>query len=71
MIKLTRLNGETFQLNALYIEQIQSCPDATLTTTTGKKLVVKEDEEEIKSRITKFYQEIGLAGRWKEVGDKK
>ncbi|MFG6118260.1 MULTISPECIES: flagellar FlbD family protein [Thalassobacillus] len=71
MITLTRLNGETFQLNALYIEQIQSCPDATITTTTGKKLVVREEEQIIVARMKRFYQDIGLTGQWKGAGDQE
>ncbi|GGC90322.1 hypothetical protein GCM10007216_21370 [Thalassobacillus devorans] len=71
MITLTRLNGETFQLNALYIEQIQSCPDATITTTTGKKLVVREEEQLIVARMKRFYQDIGFTGQWKGAGDQE
>ncbi|MBB5172070.1 flagellar FlbD family protein [Texcoconibacillus texcoconensis] len=61
MIELTRLNGQTFTLNALYIEQIQSFPDTTLTLTNGKKLVVREEEEEVSQRLLQFYQQVGLA----------
>ncbi|KZE65877.1 hypothetical protein AWM68_05725 [Fictibacillus phosphorivorans] len=60
MISLTQLNGSTFTLNAIYIEQVQSFPDTTITLTTGKKFVVKESEEEVAQRITAFYRGITL-----------
>ncbi|MBA2174105.1 flagellar FlbD family protein [Halobacillus locisalis] len=60
MISLTRLNGDTFTFNAIYIEQLQSNPDTTITTTQGRKFVVKEPEELVIRRIKKFYKEIGL-----------
>lgn len=62
MITLTRLNGDTFTLNAIYIEQVQSFPDTTLTLHNGKKLVVKETHEEVLSLIIQFYKQIGLMG---------
>lgn len=62
MIELERLNGETFMLNALMIEQIQSHPDTTITLYNGKKLVVKTSEEDVVKKITSYYQKIGLAG---------
>ncbi|HLR74700.1 MAG TPA: flagellar FlbD family protein [Virgibacillus sp.] len=67
MVQLTRLNGETFFLNALMIEQIQSYPDTTITLINGKKLVVKDKETDVVRRITKYYQTIGLLGC--KVGD--
>ncbi|MBH0229279.1 flagellar FlbD family protein [Halobacillus yeomjeoni] len=60
MISLTRLNGEAFTFNALYIEQIQSNPDTTITTTQGRKFVVREEEELVIKRIRQFYREVGL-----------
>lgn len=60
MIILTRLNDQKFTLNALYIEQIQSFPDTTITLSNGKKIVVKEDEENVTEMIEHFYKRIGL-----------
>jgi flagellar protein FlbD len=60
MISLTLLNGNTFTLNAIYIEQVQSFPDTTITLTTGKKFVVKESEEEVAQKAASFYQRITL-----------
>ncbi|WP_102028223.1 flagellar FlbD family protein [Salirhabdus sp. Marseille-P4669] len=60
MIQVTRLNGEQFTVNALYIEKIQSLPDTTITLTNGKQLFVRETEEEISIKSIQFYQKIGL-----------
>jgi flagellar protein FlbD len=60
MIDLTRLNGKMFTLNACYIEQVESLPDTTVTLISGKKIVVKESEEEILRRSIDFYQSVGL-----------
>lgn len=62
MIKLTRLNGKPFILNALYIETIESFPDTTIALTNGRKYVVKETEEETVRMVKKFYQSINVIG---------
>ncbi|AOV08261.1 flagellar FlbD family protein [Sporosarcina ureilytica] len=60
MIKVTRLNGTTFTLNALYIEKIESFHDTTITLTTGNKYIVKDSMEDIQQRIMEFYQTVQL-----------
>ncbi|AZV47749.1 MULTISPECIES: flagellar FlbD family protein [Bacillus] len=60
MIKVTRLNGQPFTLNALFIEQIECFPDTTITLSNGKKFVVKEDEEAVLEKIVSFYQKIQI-----------
>ncbi|WP_096189120.1 flagellar FlbD family protein [Evansella halocellulosilytica] len=62
MVELTRLNNQIFTLNAVFIEQIQSLPDTTVTLINGKKIVVKESEVEVVEKVKAFYQKIGLAG---------
>ncbi|MCY8919790.1 flagellar FlbD family protein [Bacillus atrophaeus] len=58
MIKVTRLNGQPFTLNALFIEQIECFPDTTITLSNGKKFVVKENEEAVLEKVLSFYQKI-------------
>ena len=60
MIRVTRLNGAEFTLNALYIEKIESFPDTTISMTTGKKYIVLDTAEVVLSRITEFYKEVQL-----------
>ncbi|AND39398.1 MULTISPECIES: flagellar FlbD family protein [Cytobacillus] len=63
MIKVSRLNGKTFILNALYIETVESFPDTTITLTNGKKYVVKESEDQVMQSILGFYQSVNLLGQ--------
>jgi len=58
MIKLTGFNNIEFYLNADLIEKIEVTPDTVITTTNGKKFVVKDTPEEIINKIIKFRQKI-------------
>ncbi|WLD95160.1 flagellar FlbD family protein [Alkalihalobacillus sp. AL-G] len=62
MIELTKLNGQTFTLNAIYIEQVQAFPDTTITLTNGRKFVVKEQEQEVRKAVNAFYESISILG---------
>ncbi|MDR4886492.1 hypothetical protein DZB84_02045 [Bacillus sp. HNG] len=62
MITLTKLNDKEFTLNAIYIEQVESFPDTTITLTNGKKFVVKETEEDVQVKVLEFYQKINVLG---------
>ncbi len=62
MIELTRLNGEKFTLNALYILQVQSFPDTTIRLTNGDLVVVKESESEVLDKTIAFYKKINILG---------
>lgn len=60
MIKVKRLNGTTFTLNALYIEKVESFPDTTITLTTGSKYVVLDSVEAVHLQIIDFYRSVQL-----------
>ncbi len=60
MIEVTRLNGTSFTLNALYIERIESSHDTTITLTTGTKYIVRDSEKELREKIAQFYQKVQL-----------
>jgi flagellar protein FlbD len=62
VIKVTRLNGKSFTLNAIFIETIESFPDTTITLSNGRKYVVKESEQETIMRVKKFYQSVNILG---------
>ncbi len=59
MIKLTRLNGLEFTVNAELIEFVESTPDTVLTLTTGKKFVIKETVDEVVEKIVVYRRAIG------------
>lgn len=56
-------------MNALFIEQIESFPDTTLTLTNGKKLIVSESEKEVRSAVHLFYKEISVLALRPELTD--
>ncbi|WP_143118136.1 flagellar FlbD family protein, partial [Shouchella clausii] len=66
---VSRLNGKTFVLNALYIETVESFPDTTITLTNGKKYVVKESEDRVMQLILGFYQSVNLLGQQLSEGN--
>jgi flagellar protein FlbD len=47
MIKLNRLDGEPFILNAELIRYVESRPDTFVSLTTGERLVVKQSMDEV------------------------
>ena len=47
MIKVTKLNGRELVVNADLIEFIESTPDTLISLTTGRKIMVLEDLDEV------------------------
>ena len=47
MIKVTRLNGKEFVLNAEMIQMVEATPDTVITLRGGEKYIVKEGVEDI------------------------
>ncbi len=43
MVEVTRLNGESYYINAHQIEYIELNPDTTMIMLSGKRLVILED----------------------------
>jgi flagellar protein FlbD len=69
MIKLTRLGGEAFLLNADLIRYVEARPDTFITLTIGDRVVVEESMDEV-LRLAVEYQrskhiipEVGSEGR--------
>ena len=54
MIELTRLHGEPIVINADLIEFIEPTPDTMISTTTGKKFMVKESVEEVIGKVVEY-----------------
>jgi flagellar protein FlbD len=57
MIKLTRLDGEPFVLNADLIRYVERRPDTFITLTTGDKIIVKETMDEVIDRAVQYQQQ--------------
>ncbi len=60
MIRLTRLDGEAFLLNAELIKYVESRPDTFVTLTTGDRIVVGQSMEEVMQRVLEYQQTKGL-----------
>ena len=56
MIRLTRLCGEPFVLNADLICYVEALPDTFITLTSGERLVVTESLDEVVRRAVAYQQ---------------
>ena len=58
MIKLTRLNGDEFVLNAALIRFVESRPDTYITLTSNDRLIVRETVDEVVKRSLEYSRTI-------------
>lgn len=58
MIRLTKLNGKEFYLNAELIEMIETTPDTIISLITDKKIIVLEDIDTIIDKILEFKKKL-------------
>ena len=58
MIILTRLNGQSFVVNAEKIRYVESTPDTIVCCDTGDKLMVKETLQEVIGRAIEYARAI-------------
>jgi len=54
MIKVTKLNGTELVVNADLIEFIESTPDTLISLTTGRKIMVLEDLDDVVGRAVGY-----------------
>ncbi|MBI4230908.1 MAG: flagellar FlbD family protein [Planctomycetes bacterium] len=54
MIRLTRLNGKEFVVNAEMIQFIESTPDTVVTLVNNEKVVVREEVQEVVDRAIRY-----------------
>lgn len=62
VIKLHRLNGSEFIINADHIEIVEATPDTVITLTNEHKWVVRETPDEVIERIVAFKRRLGVFG---------
>ena len=58
MIRLTRINASSLVLNSDLIEHIETTPDTVITLTTGQKILVREDVDEVIQRVIDYKRQI-------------
>ena len=61
VIDLTKLNGNSFILNADLIETIESTPDTIISLATGRKYIVLEKSEEVREKCLAYKRKIHTA----------
>ncbi|TCT16429.1 flagellar protein FlbD [Natranaerovirga pectinivora] len=54
MIEVTKINNIKISINPDLIEYIEDTPDTIITLTTGKKIIVKEQREEIMTLFVNY-----------------
>ena len=62
MIKLTRLNGSQIYVNPHQIEFMESMPDTLIKMLSERKIIVKENCDEVIDKIMQYRKKIGLLG---------
>ncbi len=54
MIRVTRINGQPFVVNADLVKFIEETPDTIITLRDGEKVLVQEKADEIVSRAIEY-----------------
>ena len=62
MIEVTKINGTKVLVNPDLIEVVEETPDTVITFTTGRKIIVKESRQQIKSLVKSYKREIMETG---------
>jgi flagellar protein FlbD len=58
MIDVTGMNHEKFILNADHIEKIEEVPETIITLTNGRKYIVLESIDEVRSEVIRYKNKI-------------
>ncbi len=58
MIKVTRLNGKEFMVNAELIQFVEETPDTVITLINHEKVVVKEKVDDVLRRVIGYQKDI-------------
>ena len=69
MIRVTRLNGEHFALNADLIERVEGHPDTDITLLEGNKYVVAESVDQVIREIRDYRASIQMVAFQMDRGE--
>ena len=58
MIRVSRLNGAEFVLNAELIREVEATPDTIIALTTGEKVMVRESVDEVVAAVLEYRRQI-------------
>ena len=62
MIRLTRLDGRVIVINSDLIEFVEATPDTLVSLTTGKKIIVRESDEQVIGKVAAFRRLCSTSG---------
>jgi flagellar protein FlbD len=62
MIRVTRLDGTEFYVNAEFIQTVQSSPDTHIVLINDKSFVVREPDREVVARIVEYKRTVASSG---------
>ncbi len=68
MIKVTRLNDSELVINSDLIEFVEASPETLISLTTGKKIMVLEDVDQIIERVAEFKKLSGIRVKLPDTG---
>ncbi len=70
VVRVRRLDGSELVVNADLIEAMEATPDTIITLTTGKKIVVKDQVDEVVARVIAYKRTImcGLLALTRDTG---
>lgn len=71
MISITRLNGKEMLVNAELIEFIESTPDTIISTSSGKKVIVRDSVEEVVRKVIEYRRLCFPEKRYKPLTDQE
>lgn len=60
MIPVTRLDGSKYWINPHMIESMEKNPDLTITFFSGKKVVLKDNPDDVIKEIISYRKKIGI-----------
>jgi len=58
MIRVTRLDGRPFVVNAELIKYVEETPDTVLTMRDGERIVVRESAQEVVARAVSYARSV-------------
>ncbi len=58
MIRVSRLNGKEFVVNAELIQFLEETPDTVITLLNHEKIVVREKVDEVIRRVVEYQKSI-------------
>ena len=58
MIEVTKMNGRKVLVNPDLIELVEETPDTVVLFTTGRKIIIKESRQEVKTLVKSYRKDI-------------